>query len=102
QRRSLRDEMLCGIDGGASQLRDRLAREDVDLRDALDLVAPHLDAHALLLVRRKDLDRVAAHAERATVERDVVAPVLNANQGTQDVVAIDLLSLCERDHLLAI
>ena len=89
ERRALGDEVLRRIDRRALERRDRLAGEDVDLRDALDLVAPHLDANALLLVRREDLDRVAAHAERAALERDVVAAVLDAHERAQDVVARD-------------
>ena len=69
ERRPLRDEVLRRIDRRALEGRDRLAGEHVDLRDALDLVAPHLDADALLLVRREDLDRVAAHAKRSALER---------------------------------
>jgi hypothetical protein len=43
--------------------------------------------HGLLFVGREDLDRVAAHAEGAALERDVVAPVLDATSALQDVVA---------------
>ncbi len=93
ERRPLRDEVLRRIDRRALERGDRLAGEDVDLRDALDLVAPHLDADALLLVRRKDLDGVAAHAERAALERDVVAAVLNAHERAENVVALDRLAL---------
>ena len=63
------------------------------LRDALDLVAPELEPHRLLLVGRIDLHRVAAHAKRAAVERDIVAHVLDADERAQDVVARDLLPL---------
>ena len=102
ERRALRDEVLRRIDRRALERGDRLAGEHVDLRDALDLVAPELDAHPLLLVRRKDLDRVAAHAERAALERDVVAVVLDLHERAQDVVAVHALALRERHHLLAI
>ena len=67
-------EVLGRIDRRPLQLRDRLAGERVDLADPLDLVAPQLDADGLLLVRGEDLDRVAAHAEGALLEGDVVAP----------------------------
>ena len=93
ERRALGDEVLRRIDRRALERRDRLAGEHVDLRDALDLVAPHLDAHALLFVRREDLDRVAAHAERAALERDVVAGVLDPHERAQNVVAVDALAL---------
>jgi hypothetical protein len=66
------------------------------------LIPPELDAHRLLLVRRKDLDRVAAHSERAALERNVVSPVLNANQRAENIVAVGFLPLGERHHLLAV
>ena len=51
------------------QLLDDLARERIDRRDALDLVAEERDAHRPLLVRGEDLDRVAAHPELVAGER---------------------------------
>src|SRR5262249_31747860 len=96
ERRTLRHEMLRGINRRALERRDRFPGQHVDLRDALDLVPPHLDAHTLLFIGRKDLDRVAAHAEGPTLERDVVASVLNAHQRAQDVVAIDTLAARQR------
>ena len=56
----------------------------------------------MLLVRRKDLDRVAAHPKGATLEGDVVAVVLDLHERPKDVVAIHALALRDRDHLLAI
>src|SRR5439155_26129792 len=47
ERRPLRDELLGGIYGGAMARRDRLARQRIDLRNALDLVAPPLHADGL-------------------------------------------------------
>jgi pimeloyl-CoA synthetase len=44
---------------------DDLTGERVDYHDPLDLIAPHLDTHDLVLVHRRDLDDIAAHAERA-------------------------------------
>ena len=61
-----------------------LAAQRIDLADRLDLVAEELDAdRRLLLVRGEDLDDVAAHAERAAVEVDVVALVLDVDEPAQ-------------------
>ena len=73
-------EVLGRIDGALLELGDGVAGERVDLADPLDLVAPELDADGLLRVGGKDLDRVAAHAERALLEGDVVAAVLDADE----------------------
>ena len=57
------------------------AAQRVELGDLLHLVAEELDAHgALLLVGGEDLHGVAAHAEGAAVEVDVVALVLALHQ----------------------
>ena len=51
-----------------------------------------------VLVRRLDLDDVAAHAEDAAVELVVVALVLDLDQLAQDLLAIDPLAALERQH----
>jgi hypothetical protein len=70
---ALRHEVRRRVDRGALQHGDRLAGERVEAGDPLDLVAPQLDAHPLLVVGGVDLDRVAAHAEGAALEGGVVA-----------------------------
>ena len=77
------------------ELLDDLAAERIDLLDRFDLVAEELDADRVLLVDREDLDHVAAHAERAAVEVDVVALVLHVDQAPQELVAPELLPLHE-------
>ena len=52
----------------------------------------------LLLVRREDLDDVAAHAERAAVEVDVVALVLDVDEHAEQLVAPELLAAFELDE----
>src|SRR5258708_2098268 len=49
-RRTRRDEMLGGIDGGLLEIGYHVSRERIDFGNSLDLIAPHLDANALLLV----------------------------------------------------
>ena len=93
-------EVLGRIDGALLELGDRVAGERVDLADPLDLVAPELDADGLLVVGGEDLDRVAAHAERALLEGDVVPAVLDADQLAEDVVAPALLATPHGHHQL--
>ena len=80
------------VDRAARQLHDRVPGEGVDLGDPLHGVAPELDAHGLLVVGRMDLDRVAPHAEGATLEGDVVALVLHGDELFQQRVAPALLA----------
>ncbi len=64
-----------------------VAGERMHVVQRLDLVAEELDAERELLVGRDDLDGVAAHPERATGERHVVAGVLHVDQQSQQPVA---------------
>ena len=77
---------------------DDVAGQRMQRGDAVDLVAEELDTHGQLLVHRDDLHRVAAHAERAAGERDVVALVLHVHELAQQLVAVDLLPLLEEQH----
>jgi hypothetical protein len=95
-------EVLGGIDGALLELGDGVAGQRIDLADPLDLVAPELDPDGLLGVGREDLDRVAADAERALLEADVVAAVLNPDQLTENVVPAPLLPPGDGDHELPV
>jgi hypothetical protein len=79
-------------------LGDDLAGERMKGHEALDLVAEHLDAHGVLLVHREHLDRVSAHAEGAALEGDVVAGVLDVDEGTQQLLAIELVPHAQPHH----
>jgi hypothetical protein len=69
------------VDVDLVQLAQDLAREGVDLADLVDLVAEELDAErAVLLVRRDDVEHVAARAEGAAREVDVVPLVLDLRE----------------------
>ena len=73
QRRARRHIVRVGVDLDEFELVGLLAGERIEFGDRLDLVAEQGDAPgAVLIVRREDLDRVAAHAERAAHE---IAPV---------------------------
>ena len=79
------------------ELRHHLSGERVKAVQRLDLVAG-LDADRELLVDRDDLDRVAADAERAAGERDVVALVLHGDELADEPIAVDALTDLEGHH----
>ena len=71
--------------------------------EPLDLIAEELHAHrAAFFVGRKNLDRVAAHAEGAAMEIVIVALVLDIDQFAQHPVALDSLAFFEKDQHLEV
>ena len=83
------------------EVRVHLARERVEVRDLLHLVAEERDAIRRLHVRRLHLDEVALHAEAAAPENGVVAHVLALDQLAQHLVAVVRLPHLEHQHALA-
>ena len=90
--------MSLGIDGQALVGLLDLAEQRIDLREALDFVAPQLDAVRVVVVGGVDFDDVAAHAESAAAEIGFVAVVEDLDQLGDDCVARDLLALFEHQQ----
>jgi len=75
----------------------RLAGEHVELREPVDLVAEHLDAHRRIVRRRReDVDRIPMYAERVAGEIHVVPQILHPHQPREDRLLRDLLPRPER------
>ena len=88
--------MAVGVEPDLVEPAGALAGERVELDDALDLVAEHGEAPgAVLQVGREDLDRIALGAEGAAGEVELVAAVLQLDQGAQQPLALDLLALLQ-------
>src|SRR5262249_53386655 len=80
-----RDVVRARVDRAALERALDAAAERVDLFDGFDGVAEELDADGgLLLVCREDLDDVAADAEGAAVEVDVVSLVLDVDEHAEE------------------
>ena len=91
-----RDVVAVGVEPDLVEPAGALAGERVELGDALDLVAEHRQAPgAVLEMGREDLDRVALGAEGAAGEVELVAAVLQLDQGAQQPLALDLLALLQ-------
>ena len=84
--------MLGRVDGDGLQLVAQLAGDGVELDDALDFVAEEGDAVTeAVLVGRDDLQGIAAHAEGAGLQLQIVALVLAFDQlAQQGIAAVDL------------
>jgi hypothetical protein len=78
---------------------EQLARERVEVLQALDLVAEQRRPVGRLGVGGEDLQRLAAHPERPAAQRRVVARVLDRHELAQELVAVDLAALGEQDHV---
>ena len=75
-----------------------MARQRLEPRDFLDFIAEKLQAQAILAPGRPDFHRVAAHAEIAALEGDVVAVVLQIHQPRQELLARSGLPHAQRNH----
>ena len=88
--------------GGAHSRRHRLDGAlvgDRERADLLDLVAPELHPHRVLLGRREDVDEPAAHGELAALLHQVDAGVRRVRETAYDVVDGDGVARGELDRL---
>jgi hypothetical protein len=83
------------------EMRVDLARERVEVRDLLHLVAEKRDPVRGLDVGRLDLDEVALHAKAPAPEHGVVAHVLALDELAQHLIAVVRLPHLEHQHALA-
>ena len=96
QRRPRRHVMRIGVDLDEVEFVGLGAGERVHLLDLLDLVAEQMHAPgAVLVVRRENVDGVAAHAERAAEEVALRALVLQRHQIGEQLALVDLAALLE-------
>jgi hypothetical protein len=105
QHRGARRDVVAGRKHGeAAQLLPRVPGQRIEHRQPLDLVVEQADAHRMLgVLRREDVDHVAAHAIHAALEVDLVALVLHLGQALDDLALADLLALLQvQDHAVVI
>ena len=99
QRRARRDVVRVGVDLDELQLVGLASGKRIELLDALDLVAEQVHPPgAVLVVRREDVERVAAHPERAAREVASGAPVLQRDQVGDQLALVDPLAALERER----
>src|SRR5262249_11060266 len=92
------DEVLGRVDVQVFEDAQRFAGGRVDDGQGIDLIAEQLDAEGVFLVGGPDLNDVAADAELAALEGNVVALILDVHQAQQQLVAVDGLTLDDADH----
>ncbi len=78
---------------------DQFARQRIELRQRLDVVAEEHGAIGGLGIGREDLERLALDAEVAAREHGVVAGVLDRDELVQQRVAIDRLAASQQLHV---
>ncbi len=89
ERRLGRDVVAVGVDADAVHAAGALARERVELGDALELLAEEREAPgAVFQVGGPELEPVAADAEGAALERGVVAAVLLGDEVGHDLALV--------------
>ena len=92
------DIVRRGIDRHVAERADGRAGDDVDVRDAVDLVAEKLHAHGMIRgVGRKNVDRVAADAEHIARKGNVVALVADVDELAHKLLRVALLAGAQGD-----
>ncbi|MFM1943704.1 MAG: hypothetical protein RI897_2686 [Verrucomicrobiota bacterium] len=81
------NELFAGEDGNEFEVFDTVAGEGVDTGEAVDGFAEELDAEGVFGLGGVDLDRIAADAELAAFEGDVVAGVLEVDESGEELFA---------------
>ena len=93
-----RDVVRRGIDCHVAERADGRAGDDVDVRDAVNLVAEKLHAHGMIRgVGRKNVNRVAADAEHVARKGNVVAFVADVDELAHEFLRIALLAGAQGD-----
>ena len=90
------------VHGEAGDFLPHAARQRVEQLDRFDLVVEHFQAHGQFrMLGGEDVDGVAAHAEGAAAEVDLVARVLHLDQARDDVALADpVLHAQGQNHLV--
>ena len=88
-----------GIDEDLAQVLEHLAGDGVHPGDPLDLVAPVLEPHDRLLVRREHLEGVTPDAEGPPGEVHLVAVVLDVDESLDRLVEGELDAPYEAEEL---
>ncbi len=96
------DEMPGGGNDHRLHIQQRVSGQRIDAPDGLHLVAEEINADAVLGIRGKDIQRVAAHAERPRVGGVVVPRVLDIDELLQNAVALDRIPLVQAHQHFAV
>ena len=92
------DEVAGRIDGHAIPSVELLAGQRIDLMNALDLIAEHLDPNPVLLVGGIDFHDVTANAEGAAAERHIIPAVLDVHEPAENYLSWDGLPDLNEQH----
>ena len=93
-------EEVGGVDLVLVERTEAGSRQTVHLFDAVDLVAPEIDAQHVVGIGQKDVDRVTFHAEVAARRGNVVAGVERIDESAQEHVHRDGLPRAQQDDIL--
>ena len=93
-------EEVGGIDLVLVERTEAGSRHAVHFFDAIDLVAPEIDAQHIVGVGQKHIDRVAFHTEVAARGRQVVARVERIDEAAQQHAHGDGLPRAQQDDIL--
>ena len=90
------------VDGDGLNVLENLARQRLDLGDALELLVEELAAQHEVVIGRVDLHHVAAHAKSSALKSGVVALVLHGDEPAKQPLPVIRLAGRDRQAHLAV
>src|ERR1700756_2455024 len=90
--------MALGIDRQPRIFLLHRAEQRINLREGIHLIAKKLNAVGVVIVGRKDLNNVTANAKSAALKVHVIALVKNLHQLAENIAALDLLALFQKQQ----
>jgi hypothetical protein len=91
------DELFGRIDGEGGELLEGMAGKGIEAGQTLELVSEELEAEGVLGVSRAQFDGIAADAELAAFDLDVVTVVLEIDESFEELFAGDFLADADGD-----
>jgi hypothetical protein len=94
-----RDQLAGGEDAGLSKFVDRALVAGAEAGEAVDLVAPQIDADRVVTRRREDVDDRPPAGELAAVLDELLAPVAELGEAGDELVGVDDVRRSHGDRL---
>ena len=77
---------------------DHIPRHGMEYCQGIDFISEHFNPDSQFLIHRNDLNRVSTNPKGSAGKPDIVSRVLHADEGTEEIVALNAHSAAQLDH----